>query len=49
MDILEAMVRCGISFSRCVELTAQWDRILAFWPLYPVTLDDLHVVWGWTW
>ena len=28
------------------ELTAQWDRILAVGPLYPVTLDDLSVVRG---
>ena len=29
-----------------MELTAQWDRILAAGPLYPVTLDDLSVVRG---
>ena len=26
-----------------LNLTAQWDRILAAGPLYPVTLDDLSV------
>ena len=46
MDVLDAMIRSGISLSRSVELTAQWDKILALGPLYPVTLDDLHVVWG---
>ena len=46
MEILDAMIRCGVSLSRSLELSAQWDRILAFGPLYPVTLDDLHVVWG---
>ena len=46
MEILEAMIRYGISLSRSVELSAQWDRILAIGPLYPDTLDDLHVVWG---
>ena len=38
MDILGAMIRCGVSLSRSVELTAQWDQILAIGPIYPVTL-----------
>ena len=38
MDVLD-----GISLSRSVELSAQWDRILAIGPLYPVTLDDLSM------
>ena len=46
MDVLDATIRCGLSLSRSVELTAQWDRILAVGPLYPVTLDDLDVVQG---
>ena len=46
MDVLDAMLRYGISLSRSVELSAQWDRILAIGPLYPVTLDDLNVVRG---
>ena len=37
MDVLNAMIRNGVSLSRSVELTAQWDRILAAGPLYPVT------------
>ena len=41
MDVLGAMIRHGVSFSRSVELTAQWDKILALGPMYPVTLDDL--------
>ena len=43
MDLLDAMIRYGVSLSRSVELTAQWDRILALGPMYPVTLDDLSV------
>ena len=43
MDLLDAMVRYCVSFSRSVELTAQWDQILALGPIYPVTLDDLSV------
>ena len=41
MDLLDAMIRYGVSLSRSVELTAQWDLILALGPVYPVTLDDL--------
>ena len=43
MDLLDAMIRYGVSLSRSVELTAQWDLILALGPMYPVTLDDLSV------
>ena len=46
MDVLDAMIRSGISLSRSVELTAQWDRILAIGPLYPVTLEHLSVIRG---
>ena len=38
--VLDAMIRYGVSLSRSVELTAQWDKILALGPLHPVTLDD---------
>ena len=41
MDLLDAMIRYGVSLSRSVELTAQWDQILALGPVYPVSLDDL--------
>ena len=43
VDVLGAMIRCGISLSRSLEPTAQWNRILAAGPLYPVTLDDLTI------
>ena len=43
MDLLDAMIRYGVSLSRSVELTAQWDKILALGPVYLVTLDDLSV------
>ena len=46
MSVLDAMIRYGISLARSVELTAQWDTILAVGPLYPVTLDDLGAVQG---
>ena len=41
MELLDAMIRYGVSLSRSVELAAQWDQILAL--MYPVTLDDLSV------
>ena len=31
MDVLGAMIRHGISLSRSVELTAQWDKVLGCW------------------
>ena len=43
MDVLDAMIRYGVSLSRSVELTAQWDRILAAGPLYLVIPDDLSL------
>ena len=46
MELLDAMIRCGVSLSRSLELSAQWDRILVVGPLFPVTLDDLQVVRG---
>ena len=46
MVVLGAMIQYGVSLSRSVGLTAQWDRILAAGPLYPVTIDDLSAVRG---
>ena len=44
MDVLDAMIRDGPSVSRSVQLTAQWDEILAVGT--PVSLDDFHAVEG---
>ena len=46
MGVLDAMIRSGISLARSVELTAQWDRIVAVGLIYPVTLDDSHAIQG---
>ena len=46
MDLLGAMIRSGVSLSRSVELTIQWNQILALGPVFPVTLDDLSVDCG---
>ena len=43
---LDAMIRYGVSLSRSVQLTAQWDRILGAGPSYPVIFEDLHAVQG---
>ena len=37
MDLLDAMIRYGVSLSRSVELTAQWNLIIALGAMYPVT------------
>ena len=39
-------MRYGVSLSRSIELSAQWDRILSIGPLFPVTLDDFQVLVG---
>ena len=46
MVVLGAMIQYGVSLSRSVEITAQWDKILAVGPWYPVTIDDLSAVRG---
>ena len=46
MDVLDSMIRNGVTHARSVELTAQWDKILAAGPLYPDTLDDFQSVPG---
>ena len=46
MELHGAMIRCGVSLSRSLELSAQWDRILIIGPLFPGTLNDLQVVRG---
>ena len=44
MDVLDYIFRNGTSLSRSVELTVQWDRILAAGPVYLVTLEDFRAV-----
>ena len=46
MELVGAMIRYGVSLSRSVELSAQWDRILGIGPLFPVTLADFQVLRG---
>ena len=46
MELVDAMIRYGVSLSRPIELSAQWDRILSIGPLCPVTLDDFQVLTG---
>ena len=35
MELLDAMIRYGVSLSRSLELSAQWDRVLIIGPLFP--------------
>ena len=44
--VLDAMIRWSVSLARSVELTSQWDKILAVGPFYPVTHGDLVAVQG---
>ena len=44
MGVLDAMICNGVSLAWSVELIAQWGRIVALGPMYPVSLDDLHAV-----
>ena len=43
MDVLDAMIRGGVSLARSVELTAQWDEILWIGSVNPVTLEDFRL------
>ena len=43
MDVLDAMIRDGISLSRSVELTAQWDEILRVGPVALVAWEDFEL------
>ena len=45
VDVLDAMIRDGISLARSVELTAQWDEILRVGPVNPITLEDFPSAW----
>ena len=50
MELVDAMIRYGVSLSRSTELSAQWDRILSIGPLFPFTLDDFSGSERcWTW
>ena len=43
MDVLDSMIRNGVSLARSVELTLPWVKILATGPLHPVTLEDFRL------
>ena len=46
MDVLDSMIRNGVSLARSYETTVQWDRILGAGPVYPGTLEDSHSARG---
>ena len=45
MELVDA-IRYGVSLSRSIGLSAQWDKILSVGPLFPVTLDDFQALRG---
>ena len=42
MDVMDAMIRNGVSMTRSLELTVQWQCILRTGPVHPVTQGDLQ-------
>ena len=42
MDVLDVMIRHGVSLARSVELTVQWDGILRVGSIGPVTREDFQ-------
>ena len=46
MDVLDAMIRDGISLARSVELTAQWDEILWVGPVNPLGWGNFELARG---
>ena len=44
MDVLDTMIRSGVSLARSLEVTVQWKCILRAGPVHPITQDDLHLV-----
>ena len=50
VDVLDSMIRNGVSLARSIELTVERDRILATGPLHPFTLEDFRCCSGhWPW
>ena len=37
VDVLNAMIRGGVTLARSIEFTAQWDGILPLGPVHPVS------------
>ena len=46
MELVDAIIRYGVSLSRSIELSAHWDKILSIGLLFPVTLDDFQALRG---
>ena len=46
MELADVMIRSGVSLSRSVELSVQWDKILSVGPLFPVTFADFEGLLG---
>ena len=46
MELADVMIRSGVSLSRSVELSVQWDKVLSIGPLFPVTYADFEGLLG---
>ena len=46
VDLLSAMIRDGVSFSRSVEFAVQWDGILRVGPIHPITAEVFLLAMG---
>ena len=42
-DVLDAMIRDGITLARSLELTVQWDGIIRIGPVHPLTVQDFDL------
>ena len=42
-DLLHSVIRDGVTLTRSLELTVQWDGILRFGPVYPLTVQDFDM------
>ena len=46
MDVLDSMIRSGVTLARSIKLTVQWEEILRAGLVHLVTLVDLQSVQG---
>ena len=46
IDVLDAMIRNGVSLARSIELTVQCECVLRVGPVPPISLEDFECVRG---
>ena len=45
-DLLHALIRDGVTLTRSLELTVQWDGIIRIGPVSPFTVQDFEMAWS---